>query len=367
MTKRRGNATLALEKFALRAVCAALAVGAAWLFFRYALPWTAPFLVAALLAAVIEPPVAALARRGWPRAAASGLLSLALLGALGALAAYIIAKLITEAALLADAMPGFLDRLGDTLASAEDWALSLAADYPAAAGEYIRTALDSVTETLYSLPVYLSEKLLSLAGALARSSPSVLLFSATAAIGVYFISASRPEIMAFARAQIPERFHPRLRGAKGDLGGTLTKMLTAQLILIAMTFAELLTAFTLLGVRGAVTLALAVALVDALPVLGTGTVLIPWALYSVISGDVPLGVGLAVTYGVVTVLRSCVQPKLIGDRLGLHPVVSLAAIYVGWCACGVWGMLLFPVLAVMIKRLNDRGVVNLWRRGEEKT
>ena len=92
------------------------------------------------------------------------------------------------------------------------------------------------------------------------------------------------------------------------------------------------------------------AVVDALPVLGAGTVLLPWALYEMLTGQVPLALGLAITYAAVTVLRSAIQAKLLGDQLGLHPLASLAAIYAGWTLCGVLGMLLFPILAICVKQ-----------------
>ena len=109
-------------------------------------------------------------------------------------------------------------------------------------------------------------------------------------------------------------------------------------------------AFLLLRLRYALLLALLTAVVDALPVLGVGTVLLPWALYELLTGQVPLALGLAITYAAVTVLRSAIQAKLLGDQLGLHPLASLAAIYAGWTLGGVMGMLLFPILAICVKQ-----------------
>lgn len=356
--------TQRLEKYVVTALGAALALGAAWVFVRYLLPVSAPFLVAFALAALIEPAVAALRRRGWPRSLAAGMLTLLVLGILAGLLALIAARMVSEATQLAAAMPEFLEQLGAGLSALEGRALDFAARAPAGVETYVRTALDSLSDGLYKVPELLSEKLLGLVGRLAQASPSALLFAVTTGIGVYFVSASYPEIKRFILRQIPQRWHGRAREAKSDLRGTLGKFLRAQLILLFMTFGELLAALSLLGVRGAVTLSGLIALVDALPVLGTGTVLLPWAAYALLTGGVPLGLGLVITYAVVTVLRSCVQPKLIGDQLGLHPVASLVAMYAGWCAAGVWGMLIFPLILVTAKQLNDRDVLRLWRREE---
>ena len=122
-----------------------------------------------------------------------------------------------------------------------------------------------------------------------------------------------------------------------------------------------LLAFLLLGVRGAAGLAAVTALVDALPVFGTGTVLLPWALAAALLGQSGLGLGLVITWLVVNLMRSCVQAKLLGDQIGLDPLASLLAIYVGWRAMGVWGMLLFPLLLVTLDQLNEKGLLRLWK------
>ena len=106
------------------------------------------------------------------------------------------------------------------------------------------------------------------------------------------------------------------------------------------------------------------AVIDALPVLGAGTVLLPWAVYDLLTGNVPLALGLAITYAAVTVLRSAIQAKLLGDQLGLHPLASLAAIYAGWTLWGVMGMLLFPILAICVKQALPG--LELWRGGTSR-
>ena len=103
------------------------------------------------------------------------------------------------------------------------------------------------------------------------------------------------------------------------------------------------------------------ALVDALPVFGTGTVLLPWAAYCLLSGAAARGIGLLISWGVTNLVRSCAQAKLLGDQIGLDPLASLTAIYIGWRVKGVIGMLLFPLILVTLCQLNDRGVIRLWK------
>lgn len=339
----------------------AAAVGAIWLIVRFLLPWTAPFLLAYALAAALEPLVRWMQRHGWKRAAASGLLTLALLAllfwAVFALSAWAISA-VTDFTKL---VPELMRSLSRTLEHMEERAMAYVAAAPDGVSQYMETAMESLGDALYGLPALLSQWALDAVGKIAKSSPDVLLFAVTAGIGAYFISASFPKTTAFITAQLPESFRRKLEGLGTDLKSSFGGFFRAQLILMAMTFFELLLAFYILDVNGAPGLAAITAVIDALPVFGTGTVLVPWAVYSLLLGSFGRGIGLLICWGVVNLVRSCVQAKLLGDQIGLNPLASLIAIYVGWRVWQVWGMLLFPILLVTLCQLNDKGVIRLWK------
>lgn len=337
----------------------ALALFGLWLAARYLLPWAAPFLVAFALATLIEPAVGWLSRHGWRRSAAAGLMSVLLLGLLIRGLAAIAAWLASAVADFALQAPALVENLSLRARELESWALSAA---PESAREALSSALDSLRNGLSRAPAELSRSALEGLGKLAQAGPGVLLFAVTAGIGSYFFSAAFPRVLAFLAAQLPRRQRDRLRELGQDLRGSFGGFLRAQLILMTMTFFELLLAFLLLGIKKPVGLAALTALVDALPVFGTGTVLVPWALYALLLGEFSLGLGLLITWGLVNLVRSCVQAKLLGDQIGLDPLASLIAIYVGWRVWGVWGMLLFPLLLVTLQQLNDRGLIHLWNQ-----
>ena len=79
-------------------------------------------------------------------------------------------------------------------------------------------------------------------------------------------------------------------------------------------------------------------------------------------GNTVRAIWLAVSWGIISIVRSCIQAKLLGDQIGLDPLASLFSIYVGWRVCGVFGMILFPLLLVLLQKLNDSGVIRLWKR-----
>ncbi len=174
-------------------------------------------------------------------------------------------------------------------------------------------------------------------------------------------SASYPALCRFFLAQLPEAWQEKSRRLWHSLRNSVGRYFRVQLILMGVVFALLTAAFCMLGVRYAVAIAAVTAAIDALPVFGSGLVLLPWAAFSLLTGDFPLGIGLALAYGAVTVVRNCLQVKLLGTQLGLHPLASLLAVYVGWRAMGVWGMVVLPIAAVTVQQLNDEGVIHLWK------
>ncbi len=339
----------------------AAAVGALWLAARFLLPWLAPFLLAMALAAMLEPLVRLLVRHGWRRGAAAGLLTLLLLAALLWGAGALTSRAIAAVTDFARQSPLLMAGLGRALERLETRLLSAIAEAPAGVSDYLLTALEAMSERLYDLPAALSQWALDALAKAAQGSGNVLLFAVTAGIGTYFISAAFPQTLAFLRAQLPEALGRRLAGMGEDLKGSFGALLRAQLMLMAMTFFELLLAFVLLGVPRAPVAAALTALIDALPVFGTGIVLLPWALYCLLLDDLGRALGLLICWAMVNLVRSGAQAKLLGDQIGLDPLASLIAVYVGWRVWGVWGMLLFPVLLVTLRQLNDKGVLRLWK------
>lgn len=348
-------------KYFTAVIYSAATVGGIWLGVRFILPWTAPFILAFSASALLEAPVRALMRRGWRRRAASAVLTLALLGALAYLAVALTLKGAETAARLAREVPALMHSAGEGMRALQSRAALYAAGAPEGVAEYLAAASEALTAEIYALPGALSGWAVDLAARAAQETPNALLFVVTAGIGSYFISASYPRVTAFLAMQLPEGLRRRLEGVGQNLRASFGGLVRAQLMLSAMTFFELLLGFLALGVKSAAAVAAVTALVDALPVFGTGIVLLPWAAYSLLLGDVHRALGLALCWGVVSLVRSCAQAKLLGDQIGLDPVASLLAVYVGWKVWGVWGMLLFPVLLVTLRQLNDRGVIRLWK------
>ena len=330
---------------------AAGTVGLVWLCVRFILPWAAPFITAYLLAALLEKPVGYLSRHGWRRGAAAALCVLLTLALLLWAAASLVLKGVGTVTEFMQSVPGLMSLIEQKLLELENRAMDYIGSAPEGTAAYLETAASSIGDMLYSLPAAISKQAIAFLSRTAQASPDTLLFIVTAGIGTYFISAAFPKINAFILAQLPSGFRQRLEGLGADLRGSFGGFMRAQLILMAMTFIELLIAFLLLGVRGALGIAAVTALIDALPVFGTGTVLIPWALAELLLGSVPRGAALVILYLCTLTVRSITEPKLVAAQAGLPPIASLMAMYLGARAFGVAGMVLFPLLLLLAAQM----------------
>ena len=339
------------------AACLLAAAAGVYIGVRWLLPWLLPFVLGLAAAAAIEPAVSWLCRRGMKRALASGICVLLSLALVAALLWLLLHRGVGELRELVARLPELLQSVSATLETWKTALLGMIGRAPPGLADWLDKGVEGLRSSLTALPASLSARLLDFLTNAAAGAPETLLFLVTLIIGFYFISASYPSLLHGAAKLLPDRFLARARIVRRDLRRTLGRWLRAQLIMTAITFAFLAAAFALLRIDYALLLALLVALIDALPVLGTGIVLIPWALYDLLTGATAQAIGLAVTYAAVTVLHSSIQAKLLGDQLGLHPLATLVAIYVGFQTCGVWGMLLFPILAITGKQLYDSGVL----------
>ena len=181
----------------------AAAVGGIWLLLRFLLPWAAPFLLAFALAALMEPPVRYLVRHKWKRPAAAGLVTLGFIGLLLWAAIKLTAYLASAASRLAAKLPALMDTMAGSLENLEQHISKLADAAPDGLGEYMKLALESMGDVLYTMPANISQWALDFLGKAAQSSPNVLLFAVTAGIGTYFISASFPRTTAFCWLSCP--------------------------------------------------------------------------------------------------------------------------------------------------------------------
>jgi sporulation integral membrane protein YtvI len=137
----------------------------------------------------------------------------------------------------------------------------------------------------------------------------------------------------------------------------LIGFLKAQSIILSVTFIESFIGLTFLGIDYAFTLAIIIAVFDILPVLGTGGIYVPWAVINLILGNYRLGVGLLLLYGIIVVVRYMIEPKVVGQQLGIHPLLTLMSMFAGLKLIGVAGLILGPTTVVALKAFQHAGII----------
>lgn len=201
--------------------------------------------------------------------------------------------------------------------------------------------------------------------------PSVAVACLITVVSSVFMLTDFDAIRAFILRQFNANHRGKLVEAKRIAVSTAKSMAKAYSLIILITMTELSIGLYILKLCGVydsdyiILLALVIAIIDIIPVLGTGTVLIPWAVYSFISGAVGMGVGLVIIYAVIMVIRQVIEPKLVAGQAGLSPIVTIMAMYIGTKAIGVLGIFILPFIAILIKQFNDAGIIHLFRSPEE--
>ena len=349
-------------RYALYALYACAACAILWLFIRYALPWLLPFILAFAISRLIEPAVSFLVQKArFRRTAAAGLCTLIVFSALVTLTALAVGRAVIELTAFVRRLPALLQGVSDALNALGARVENFVSNAPVEIRNYLNGMIDGFVKKSAEIPAELSGKLLPLLSGAAKITPRFLVFFLTCAISVYFMSSGYADVRAFILRQIPREKHRALRDLKKDLVSTFGKWVKAELMLAGITFIEMAAAFLFMRIEFAVLLALLIAVVDALPMLGSGTILVPWAVVSLIGGDTRFAFGLVLHFAFNTILRNILEPKLVGEQIGLPPFATLLAIYIGFCAAGVLGMLLFPLGLILLKQLNDKGYIRLWK------
>lgn len=177
-------------------------------------------------------------------------------------------------------------------------------------------------------------------------------------------------VVRFIQLQLPEGKKNLLVEIKQVFSKTILKMVRAYGIIMFITFCELSLGFTILSLIGVMDskyiylIALATAIFDILPIAGSGGILIPWALISLILGNFGQAIGIIVIYVVMSVIRQYIEPKIVGDSLGVNPIVTLAGLYFGLKLFGFLGMFIVPISIMTLKAFNDTGRIKLWKNFE---
>jgi len=308
----------------------------------------APFIIALAISSFIEPPIRFLMKKTKLSRKVAALISLLTVAIVfGSLIVLLISRIYREAESLYQILPGYIPEIYHNISSlinkASDIYFGLPKEVTISIDNMVSNITDSVPKVLKSL----------MSGILntAVSIPQAIIFVIVTMLSTFFLSSDRDSIYNYIKSNFPEALINKIISIKNDMFMALFGYIRAQLILMSITFIELSIGFWIIGVRHFILLASIIAVIDALPILGTGGVLIPWAIYEFITTDFTTGIKLIILYGIVLVVRQLIEPKVLGQQIGLHPLITLMSMYLGLRIFSYPGLIIGPVTVLLLKNI----------------
>lgn len=351
--------------------CAIIAV-LLYLFLKYAIGLFFPFMVGLFIAMLLQRPLAFISKHtkiphqfvGAVLTALTFLLIFAFVATLGAGIISQFNGLFSYIGGILQDFPSFVDRLQNRL----NGMLSF---LPGDLSASVDNALESAMANFKNIKItdFGVDLLFGPLGSIwnaAKFIPNLFVILLITIITTLFMTMDYRMIVDFIRCQLSEKHKALLTDSKKIFFNTIWKMIRAYFIIMMITALELFIGLSILQIDYALVLALIICIVDVLPVLGTGTVIIPWAIYEFVMGNSGLALGLAIMYIIITVIRNFIEPKIVGQSVGLHPIVTLTSMYVGLQLFGFFGMLMLPMIIITVKVLQDNGKIHIWKSPSAK-
>lgn len=357
-------------RFIINVAYFAILAAAAFLLLRYGLPALMPFVLAFLLAYCLKRPIRFLAEKlRLGRRAAAPLTVLLFYGTIGLFLAFLSVRAISGVSQFIVNLPGLYAEYAEPVLtsffeSAEEFFLYQDPELLNQLNAVWEQFLNSLGQQVTGLSV----EVMGVLSGMASSLPAFFIRLVLMIIASFFIAMDYDALTGFCMDQMSGRTKKIFLQIKEYVVGTLFVCIRSYALIMSITFLELAVGLTLIGVEYSVAIALFIAVFDILPVLGTGGIMIPWVILEAFRGDLALAVRLLIVYVAITVIRNILEPKIVGSQIGLHPVVTLASMFLGAQLFGVIGLFGFPIGLSLLRHLNDTGTVQLFKKpGEGKT
>ena len=254
----------------------------------------------------------------------------------------------------------------------------LSAKIPPELLQKLAQTVESLTESLGNLISTIGVPTVTAAGNIAKNIPNILVNVIFTILSAYFFIAERDKILQWGREHTPEEVRSKWHFITGKFQGAVGGYFKAQFKIMGIVAVILLVGFFILHIKYAILWAILIAFLDFLPFFGTGTALIPWAVLKALSGDYRFAVGLVIIYLVSQLVRQVIQPKIVGDTVGLNPLSTMVFMYIGYKMGGIFAMIIAVPVGLIVINLYEAGAfddiikdvkelaegLNAYRKGE---
>lgn len=313
----------------------------------------APFLLALVAAIFLEPLTLFLMNKAnMNRMAASTISSTAFTIVLLGLMALLGMKIVSELGNFFNKLPEMLNNASKYITNLLEQLQSFSNDGAGPQPEQLGQWLSNLTNALAQLSTKISGVLMGFASGI----PNMFIFFIVFLVAVYLFTLSLPMMKLSFLSLFEDKSRQQVEEVLLSLRKSVFGFLRAQLLLSMLTYIISFAGLLIIGTGYPLAIALLIVIVDILPVLGTGSVLVPWAIYQIIVGDVFTGVGLILLFLVITVVRRVVEPKILGDAVGIGALSALISLYVGYALVGVVGVFLGPIVVIVFMAMRKAGL-----------
>ncbi len=305
---------------------------------KFLIGYLLPFIVAVIIAFSMQKPAEMLSKKvGIKKGILSVLLSVLLYLIVAFLAVFLIYRLSLFLASLTDVLPDIFEKISGLFNVLND----------KFTGKFDFSLEAFLKSTLQNALTVISNFITTAVANIAKGAPSFLFSSIVALVATCYIAKDFDRLIKFVKEVSGKKITSNIIKIKTIFVESVFKFIKGYLILSGITFLEVFIGLTVLRVKNAVLIAVLIALVDILPVLGTGTVLIPWSVSSALFGNISFAIEIGILYITVVLLRNFLEPKIIGTQIGINPLFTLLAMFVGLRIFGVIGLFTFPVILIV--------------------
>ncbi len=365
------NVTEHRRKFIINFIYFGIIFALFYFLVNYALGYLFPFLFAGTLAVILQPPVRAISKK--LKLKAHGVVSMILVLLI---VTVVVSAIVALATSLGREIKDLVTHILAEFKSVDDFVqvvkgfvnnllLRLPKGLGVTATEYVEKFFSNMSgnEAAVSFDPSVLSAPLSGAWSVVKGIPSVIVGFVVTIISCVFMTAEYDIIRDMILKFCSEERGKKIIETKRTITKGVGKLIKAYVTLMLITFTEVFLGLNLMRLIGIydggyiAIIAFVTCIVDIVPVLGTGTVMIPWAIYSIITGNIGLGIGLIVLYAVITVLRQAIEPKLVANQVGLPSIVTIMAMFLGARVFGALGVVLLPLTVIVIKMMLDEGII----------
>lgn len=341
-----------------------LAIICTYIFFKYALGCILPFAIAYTVSVTLRRPVQYLrSKHNFGKGFSAFAVTTLFLITIFTLIYFLVYQTVKELSGLSELLTenkikGFVNGLSESITNI---GYRYFPELTSKIKPYLLSTANNLDQILTSFASYVIPLTAGIVMSFFSALPSAFLFIGVTVLATFYFSLDYERITAFICSQLNDSQKKFASELKNEFFGTVICIIRAYAILISITFAELLVGFLVIGIEYATLLAALIAVIDILPVLGTGTVLIPMAVTSFFTGNSKNGLCIMALYVIITVIRQIAEPKILGNSSGLHPIATLVSMYFGASLAGIKGLFIFPLVLIIIKNLNEKGYINLYK------